>query len=163
MAADAQGGDDEHSAWGLERSARKRARGGNRAPAPLAGEHLGDLPKTLGIRVVDGHGRPLDGVEVRAWRRTRFDDGRVGFGGEPVREGRTADGGVLHLGRHGADPFFEGNREPPLDPAPGVLLLEFSGRKVTLYRFLEVLPCNLAFARGAKEVHYEEFRLDLPR
>jgi len=129
----------------------------------VLGEYLGLLPGTAGIRVVDGHGRPVDGVRVRAWRRATAEDGSTSFGGETVREGVTRDGGVLDLGIHGADPFFDGEKEPPLDPARGVLLLELSKGGVFAYRFLEVVRFNLAFARGARDAHYEEIRLDLPR
>jgi hypothetical protein len=163
MAGERTGGYGEHSAWALERIARVRARGGNRAPPPVQGEYLGDLPEVVGIRVVDGHGRPLDGIEVRAWRRAPGGDGRGAFAGEPVRSGTTSDGGALELSLRGADPFFEGRRDPPLDPGQGVLLLRLSRGGVHSFRFLEVVPFNLAAGRGRRDAHFEEIRLDLPR
>jgi hypothetical protein len=146
----------EHEAAALQRIAGLRARGGNREPPPTQGEYLGDLPRAIAIRVLDADGRGVDDARVRAWRRAPGEDDIEAFSGEPVREGVTAKGGWLELSRDGVDPFFEGARGQGLDPARGVLLLEIARDGIPSYRFLEVVPYNLAFWRGERESHVEE-------
>ena len=150
----------EHEAAALQRIAGLRARDGNREPPPTQGEYLGDLPRAISIRVVDAHGNGVDDARVRAWRRTPDDDGFEAFSGEPVREGTTVKNGWVELSRDGVDPFFEGARGGRLDPARGVLLLEIERDGIPSYRFLEVVPYNLAYWRGERESHIEEVRVE---
>jgi hypothetical protein len=152
-----------HEASALQRTAGRRARGGNRNPPPEVGEFLSDLPRSCGLRVLAGDGKPLDGVTVRAWRRAPGRDGREAFRGDPVRETLTADGGHADLSESGSDPFFDGRKEGAFDPGPGVLLLELSRGGKVAYRFVDVVPYNLAFWNGARDAHYETVTVDLPR
>ena len=150
----------EHEAFALQRVAGRRARGGNREPPPTSGEYLGDLPLSFGIRLRDSEGAGVDGARVRAWRRSIVDGFGEAFAGEPVRQGTTVDGGWLEIARDGTDPFFEGARGEGLDPGQGVLLLEIVRDGIPVYRFLEVVPFNLAFWRGARDSHVEELRIE---
>jgi len=161
MADDFPRGYDAHSAAALQRIAGRRAHGGNRNPPPELGEYLGDLPRSCGVRVLSSDGRPLDGVEVAAWRRGPLPSGGEGFGGEPVRRGMTAQGGWLDLSLGGADPFFDGRRGS-LDAGQGVLVLSLRRRGRTCWRFLEVLPYNLAFWSGESAAHARDVPTDLP-
>lgn len=162
MAGDRAGGYGPHEAMALQRVSGLRALGGNRSPPREAGAFLGDLPEDCGIRVVDREGRPLDGVSVRAWRRTPGPDGRAVFGGAPVREGVTGQGGFLSLTEGRRDPFFEGERGGGLDASRGVLLLELTLRGRTCFRFLEVVPFNLARWGGSVHHHHEVVEADFP-
>ncbi len=164
MVTDFSGGYGPHEACALQRVAGRRARGGNRNAPSVIGEYLAEIPRTVGIRVVGADGAPLDGVRVRAWRRGPAPGGGPEvFGGEPVREGTTADGGGLDLSTGSRDPFFEGRKEGAFDPGRAVLLLELSRGGKTEVRFLEVVPYNLAFWSGKTSSHYEDVRVDLPR
>ncbi len=160
MAGETEGGLDAHSAAALQRIAGRRARAGNRNPPPDRGEYLGDLPATCGIRVLAADGRPLDGAEVAAWRRSPRDGGAEAFHEAPVRTGETRDGGTLDLSV-GGDPFFDGARGA-LDEGRGVLLLRIRAGGRTCWRFLEVIPFNLARWAGSTRAHYEDVRTDLP-
>jgi len=163
MAGDYAGGYGPHEAFALQRIAGLRARGGNRNAPPVIGEYLADLPRTCGIRVLAADGKPLDGVRVRAWRRSVSGAGREAFGGEPVRTGETANGGTLDLSTGGRDPFFEGRKDGAFDAGQAVLLLvlEHGGR--TAVRFLEIVPFNLACWGGEKGAHYEDVESGLGR
>ncbi len=162
-AGDPAGGYSPHEASALQRIAGRRPRGGNRLPPPDAGEFLSDLPRTCGIRVFAADGEPLDGVRVRLWRRTPDREGREVFGGEPFREFLTADGGFADLSLSGSDPFFEGRKEGAFDPGQGTLLLELGRGGKACFRFLEVIPFNLAYWAGEKDAHVERVSVDLPR
>jgi hypothetical protein len=152
-----------HEAWALRRVAGRRARGGNHGSPPESGEYLADLPESCAVRVLAADGKPLPGARVRAWRRAPGEDGREVFGGDTVRDGETDASGVLDLSPGGVDPFFDGRREGPLDPGRGVLLLEIRGGGRSAWRFLEVVPFNLAFAAGERSSHAEPVATDLPR
>lgn len=156
MAGDLAGGYGPHSALGLQRIA------GLRGPAGEGGAYLGDLPDDCGIRVQDPSGRGLDGVAVRAWRRAPGPDGIEVFAGDPVRTGTTREGGHLSLLERGRDPFFEGERGRGLDPGRGVLLLELSRGGASAWRFLEVVPFNLALWGGSRTAHWEPITVELP-
>ena len=163
MAGDYAGGYGPHEAYALQRVAGRRARGGNRNAPPGIGEYLADLPRTCGVRVLAADGQPLDGVRIRAWRRAEGPGGRERFGGDPVREGETAAGGAADLSPGGRDPFFEGRKDGSFDAGQGVLLLQLSREGRTAYRFLEVVPFNLAFWGGERAAHFEDVPTDLPR
>ena len=151
------GGYGPHQAFALQRLA------GRRNPPAAAAAHPGDLPRVCGIRVTGPGGKPLPEVRVRAWRRVRGPDGAEVFDGDPMRAGATDADGRLDLSPGGRDPFFEGDPDRARDPGQGVLLLEctFEGR--TAYRFLEVVPFNLAFWAGRRDAHHEDISLDTPR
>jgi hypothetical protein len=163
MAGDYGGGFGPHEASALQRIAGQRARGGSRGAPPDLGEFLSDLPRTCGLRVLAADGKPLDGVRVRAWRRSTGPDGREAFRGEPVRTGETANEGTLDLSPDGADPFFEGRKAGNFDPGRGVLLLVVERDGKSCVRFVEVVPFNLAFWSGETSAHWEDVATDLPR
>jgi hypothetical protein len=152
-----------HEAYALQRIAGRRARGSNRNAPPVLGEYLAELPRTCGLRVLAADGKPLDGVKVRAWRRSPGPDRRGSFRGDPVRIGETANGGLLDLSPDGADPFFEGRKDGAFDAGRGVLLLVLERGGKTCVRFLEIVPYNLAFWGGAADAHWEDVASDLPR
>ena len=153
---------DSYAALALLRLAGLRARAGNRFPVPDEGECLGDLPEECGLRAVDREGRGLGGVRVRAWRRAPGPEGREVFSGEPVRAGVTGEDGRLSLSDRGRDPFFEGERGGPLDAGRGVLLLELSRGGTSAWRFLEVVPFNVARRGSSPGVHHENIEVELP-
>jgi hypothetical protein len=72
------------------------------------GDHLFNLPRECGIRVLDFNGKPIIGAEIRVFRREwgKDDEGREMWiiPEEPVFEGETDDEGVYMLP----------NEEPPV-------------------------------------------------
>ena len=162
-AGDPSRGFTAHEASAFQRVAGRRARGANHGRPPESGEYLGDLPRTCAIRVVGADGKPLDGVTVRAWRRAPDESGREVFSGEPFLDALTSDGGYAGLEHSGEDPFFDGRREGALDPGRGILLLELQHGGRSCWRFLEVVPYNLAFWSGSKDAHVEDVPVDLRR
>jgi hypothetical protein len=157
------GGYGPHEAWSLQRIAGRRARSTNRGEPAERGEFFAELPHRCAVRVLAADGKPLDGAAVRAWRRTTTPDGRGVFSGEPVREGESSEGGGVDLSPGDRDPFFEGRREPPFDARDAVLLLSISRGDRTCWRFLEIVPFNLARWKGEEVIWFEDVPTDLPR
>jgi len=73
----------------------------------------------------------------------------------------TAPDGTFDLALDGRDPFFEGRRGGGLDIGQGVLILSLSRGGKTAWRFLEVVPFNLAFWGGSTERHDEPVTVEL--
>jgi hypothetical protein len=112
--------------------------------------------------VVDAAGTPLDGAEIRCWKRVKAVDGTEVFTGEPFRHVATADGGFADLSVAGRDPFFDGVRDGALDLGHGVLILQVRHGGRTCWRFLEILPYNLAWWAGEQGTHVETLRVEFP-
>lgn len=128
----------------------------------VPGEYLYGLPRICGLRVVDGSGRDLPGVDVAVFQRRVSADGAVVIPEEPVYIGETDTRGRFALPPRDAKgaPTPNGYALAPnpwgelaADGSNGLFLVRLRKDANEEYGFVSVLDFNLAYARGSVDAY----------